>query len=96
MWRIEQSRRDEFLSAITTIRQLAVNAWGRWVALAHVIGNFQARLLLSVFYFVVLPPFALAIKLWKDPLRLTLVRGQSGWTGRPAGEMPPESWRRQF
>jgi len=33
--------------------------WERWMALAHVIGNFQSRLLLSIFYFLVLSPCGL-------------------------------------
>ena len=44
--------------------------WEGWKVVAHAIGNFQARLLLSLFYFLVVPPFALLVKLFMDPLRL--------------------------
>ncbi len=44
--------------------------WQRWKAFAHIIGNFQSRLLLSIFYFLVLSPFGLGVKLFSDPLRL--------------------------
>lgn len=33
--------------------------WAAWVPIAHKIGNFQARVILTVVYFVVLAPFAL-------------------------------------
>ena len=82
--------------AASAVLRLAARAWARWKAIAHVIGNFQARVLLSVFYFVVAPPFALIVKVWKDPLRLQLHRGTSGWIERPAAETSPEAGRRQF
>ncbi|MEW6007340.1 MAG: hypothetical protein AB1595_04195 [bacterium] len=42
----------------------------KWIELAHKIGNFNARVILSIFYFVFITPFALYIKIFKDPLRL--------------------------
>ena len=42
------------------------HAWERWKAVARVIGTVQARLLLAVFYFTVVPPFAVIAKM-KDP-----------------------------
>jgi len=44
--------------------------WTAWKSIAHVIGDFQARVLLSLFYFVVLGPFALGLKMFSDPLGL--------------------------
>ena len=44
--------------------------WDRWKRIAHKIGDFQARLILGVFYFVLLAPFALVLKLFSDPLHL--------------------------
>lgn len=77
------------------IRGAAVGAWARWKLIAHVIGNFQARLLLSVFYFVVVPPFALIVKL-KDPLGLRRKSAGSGWVDRPTADTPSGAARRQF
>ena len=82
--------------AASAVRQLAARAWTRWKVIAHVIGNFQARVLLSLFYFLVVPPFALVVKVRKDPLRLRLHRGTSGWIERPAAKTSAEAWRRQF
>jgi hypothetical protein len=70
--------------------------WERWKVIAHVIGNFQARLLLSVFYFIIVPPFAMIVKTWKDPLALRPPRGPSFWVERPEREDPEVSARRQF
>ena len=76
-----------------SITSAAARAWERWKVIAHAIGTFQARLLLSVFYFVVVPPFALIVKV-KDPLGLR--RQGGGWTERPIVDASSESARRQF
>ena len=44
--------------------------WEQWEVAAHKIGNFQARFLLNIFYFLVLSPFALGVKMFSDPLRI--------------------------
>jgi hypothetical protein len=44
--------------------------WKRWKVIAHKIGNFQSRVLLNVFYFLILAPFALAVRMFSDPLRI--------------------------
>jgi hypothetical protein len=77
-----------------SITGAATRAWERWKVVAHAIGTFNARLLLSVFYFVVVPPFALIVKV-KDPLGLRR-QGRGGWTGRPIVDTSSESARRQF
>ncbi|HYA23923.1 MAG TPA: hypothetical protein VEF05_07165 [Terriglobales bacterium] len=43
-------------------------AWQAWKSLAHKIGNFQARVLLTVFYGILFP-FGLATRLFSDSLR---------------------------
>lgn len=74
----------------------AARGWARWKVIARAIGNFQARVLLSVFYFVVVPPFALAVKLWSDPLRLRPGRADTAWIDRAASDTSREAARRQF
>ena len=44
--------------------------WEWWKRLGKRIGDFQARILLTLFYFLILPPFALAVRLGSDPLAL--------------------------
>jgi hypothetical protein len=75
-------------------------AWRRWERIAHVIGNFQARVLLAVFYFVAVPPFAMIVKLFKDPLHYRVPRG-TFWLDRPLPETASDGamadWhRRQY
>ena len=52
-------------------------AWQTWKRLAHTIGNFQARILLTVFYGIVVFPIGLIARLFLDPLRI---------------KHPPTSW----
>ena len=42
------------------------------------IGNLQARVLLALFYYLVLAPFALLIRLFSDPLEIK-PRHRAGW-----------------
>lgn len=70
--------------------------WARWQVIAHKIGNFQARVLLSVFYFVVLGPFALVARMFSDPLHLK-ERPETGWLPRALADNEPLVLaRRQF
>lgn len=66
------------------------SGWERWKDLAARAATFQARVLLAVFYWVVITPFALLAQLFTDPLGL---RGGDG--GR--WQRPPQSDpRRQY
>lgn len=70
--------------------------WRGWLVVARTLGRLQARLLLTVVYFVVLAPFALAVRLFLDPMRL---RETSSWHWYREGERPAPDleWaRRQF
>jgi hypothetical protein len=44
--------------------------WAAWKRIAHRIGDFQARVLLTVIYAVLVLPFGLAIRLFSDPLKI--------------------------
>ena len=46
--------------------------WEKWKAFGHKVGNFQARLILSLFYFIVISPFGMVVKVFSKPLRLKL------------------------
>lgn len=64
-------------------QRLIRRAWEGWKRVGHAIGQFQARLLLTVFYFVVLAPFALALRRFADPLAIKPGTPR-GWRDRPA------------
>jgi hypothetical protein len=86
----------DVVSRSATLRPLLHALWERWKVIAHVIGNFQARVLLTIFYFVIAPPFALIVKLVRDPLSLRLPAGASYWVTRPRSERAPGAGTRQF
>jgi hypothetical protein len=44
--------------------------WVAWKRIAHKIGNFQARVLLTIIYAIVVLPFGLAVRLFSDPLQI--------------------------
>jgi hypothetical protein len=60
--------------------------WQAWKELAHKFGNFQARVLLTVFY-ALLAPFGLGTKWFSDPLRIKRLPTQ--WLDHPddAGDL---------
>ena len=52
-----------------------------WKPIARKIGNFQARLLLTIFYAVVMFPFGMAVRLLFDPMHIK--RRPIRWLNRP-------------
>ena len=56
--------------------------WTGLKELGAYIGDFQARWLLTVFYFVVATPFGLILRLFSDPLRLRPYSTASSWMKR--------------
>jgi len=76
---------------VNKFRKLVV-AWRR---VGRKLGDAQAGLLLTVFYFVVLGPFALAIRWWADPLAIKASTPR-GWQPRQErGEGRLERARKQ-
>ena len=70
--------------------------WEAWKRVARRIGDLQARVLLTAFYFLVLGPLALLLRWRADPLALHPGTGR-GWAVREDGGAPPmEQARRQF
>lgn len=61
--------------------RMARSIWRGWKRIARKIGDFQARLLLEVLYFVLLWPFALAVRWGSDPLAIK-PGAQTGWRPR--------------
>lgn len=44
--------------------------WEGWKPIGRKIGDFQARVLLTVLYAIVVLPFGLAVRVFGDPLRI--------------------------
>ena len=57
--------------------------WEKWKIFGQKIGNFQARLILTLFYFIAISPFAVVVKYVSKPLRLKLSHS-SNWRGSQA------------
>lgn len=76
---------------VTKLKQL----WQYWLRVAKVIGDFQAGLILTVFYIIVFAPTALCFRLFSDPLRLKKPDVVT-WSPRAAVDEKLESARRQF
>ena len=74
----------------------ARRAWERWKVIAKKIGNFQSRVILTLFYLLIVPIFALIVKVFKDPLHLRSSEGESYWRERTAPQPTESSARRQF
>jgi len=73
------------------IRRL-IRSWGM---LAVHLGNFHARLLFTMFYFVVVPVFSLLATLHKHPLAFRRLE-RAGWIPRWPVQVDYASLRRQF
>jgi hypothetical protein len=70
--------------------------WNGWKRVARKIGDFQARVILSVFYFLVLAPFALVSRLSGDSLAARQAAAH-GWIPKPArAGNPMEEASKQF
>lgn len=69
--------------------------WKWWRQFAELVGNFQARLLLTALYFVLLAPVALPLRAFRDPLRRR-PKGASLWLQRPDRLASLDSARRQY
>jgi len=67
--------------------------WEAWKKIAHAIGNFQARVLLSVIYAILILPFGLAVRFFSDPLRIKKRSGE--WLDYPPTTNDMEQARRQ-
>jgi hypothetical protein len=69
-------------------------AWKKWRAFGQMMGDFVARIFMTVFYFTVAIPFGVGVRLFKDPLHLK--SRQAGWLEREQPEETIESARRLF
>ena len=64
-----------------------------WKKVGHAIGNFQARVLLTVIYSVLILPFGLMVRLFSDSMRMKKRPGK--WFDHPPIPNTLEEARRQ-
>ena len=65
----------------------------RWKKIGHAIGNFQARVLLTVIYYVLVMPFGLAVRLFSDSMHSK--KRPEKWFDHPAISNTLEEAQRQ-
>lgn len=70
--------------------------WSRWKHFAQKVGDFQARLILTVIYFLILGPFGLVVGFLRDPLKVKHAPQTSIWVQRESEDAGLESAMRQF
>lgn len=71
-------------------------AWQLWKRVGQAIGDFIARIILSVFYFTIVVPFGLGVRLLSDPLHLKTHSTRSSWLERETRDHTLQDARRQF
>ncbi len=69
-------------------------AWQRWNIIGQAFGDFQGRLVALLFYFTIFVPFAVAVRLFADPLHIR--RADVRWHKRPPVGTTLDDARRQF
>ena len=69
--------------------------WHGWKAFGQFLGDWLARLVLSIFYFTILVPFGVGVRLFSDPL-LIKKQPRELWRPRTTGDQKFEDVARQF
>ena len=70
------------------------HAWNTWKRIAQFIGDWIARVVLTIFYFTLFAPFGLGVRLFSDPLKIK--RGLPGWRERATRALSFQDARRLF
>lgn len=59
-------------------------------------GSFQSRIIISLFFFTFVSPFALALKIFSDPLKIKHQSRESHWLPKKEINADLDQFRRQF
>ena len=70
--------------------------WNKWKTIAQAIADVQARVLLTLVYFIIVAPFGLLVRWFSDPLVIKRVPHRSMWFPKHNPEQTLEGARRQF
>ena len=77
------------------MKRVLRKGWEGWKAFARIIGNFNSRVILTLFYFLVVGIFSLLIGRWKNTLRKH-PPSQSNWLPVSSKEMDLLNAKKQF
>lgn len=70
--------------------------WQGWKNFSRRMGSFQTRIMLSLFFFLFVTPFGLAVKVLSDPLRIKRKRSGSYWLLKKERNLDLEEFKKQF
>jgi len=70
--------------------------WQSWENFSKRRGNFQSRIIFSLFFFILVSPFALTVKMFSDPLNLKHQSSKSHWLFKKEIKNDLEQYKRQF
>jgi hypothetical protein len=70
--------------------------WATWKRVGQFLGDWIARVALTLFYFTLFVPFAMGTRLFGDPLDIRANANRSHWLVRTASELTLDHARRQF
>ena len=70
--------------------------WLSWENFSKRMGSFQSRIILSLFYFIFVTPFALGVRIFSDPLNIKHHSSKSHWLPKKEIKYDLEQYRRQF
>jgi len=79
-----------------TPNSLVKRLWQSWANFSRRMGSFHSRIVLSLFFFTVVTPFATAVRVLSDPLRIRHRTEVTHWVPRTETDVDLERFRRQF
>jgi hypothetical protein len=82
-------------TAVAPEASWARKLWQRWNAFAARMGGVQGRLFMGYFYFIIVTPFGLGMRLFGDPLHDKRPYVQSGWSAKESIDPTLEAAREQ-
>ena len=70
--------------------------WNWWKVFATEMGNYQGRLLFAFFYFVIVTPFGIGVRLFSDPLKMKQPKRTTFWSERSSVSHELKDAQEQF
>lgn len=77
------------------MREILSLVWKRLGIISSIVGDFQGRLIATLFYYTILAPFGLIAKMSEDPLRRQIKTEGSYWLERPPVSTELDAAKRQ-
>jgi len=95
-WRSRPAKQERRMPAVNRRAGLLHSIWNGWKGFAAELGNYQGRALMAFFYFIVVTPFGLPVRVFSDRLGLKTRSGSSYWEPQDNAALGLDDARRQF